>query len=104
MGNTLPEVPDHMETRRGYERAEPGEELVRGHVGVGDTVRQGALKRTRTGARAPARAWPQRHGRRRGLVPPGVSASHLADDTVTGWPVGRDAAVLRAGSAAITPT
>ena len=39
-----PEVPDHVETRRGYERAEPGEELVRGHVGVGDTAAPGRLE------------------------------------------------------------
>ena len=39
-----PEVPDHVETRRGYERTEPGEELVRGHVGVGDTAAPGRLE------------------------------------------------------------
>lgn len=33
-----PEVPGHVETRRGHERTQSGEELVRGHVGVGDAA------------------------------------------------------------------
>ncbi|HRI10538.1 MAG TPA: hypothetical protein PKW35_22110, partial [Nannocystaceae bacterium] len=33
-----PEVAEHVEARRRHERAEAGEELVRGHVGVGDAA------------------------------------------------------------------
>jgi hypothetical protein len=44
MAREHPEVAEHVKARRRHERAEAGEELVRGHVGVGDAAAPRSLE------------------------------------------------------------